>query len=154
MADRFVDLAGDINRQMPKHVAELVEQALAADGRSIAGARIGVIGVAFKPNVHDTRNSPAADVIARLAEQGAEVCFHDPHATSFTDAAGIERRSVMLDELLAGSELLLVLVRHAAIDWPRVYERARLVVDTVNSSAAAPRTAARVLRLGAGWRAG
>ncbi len=149
--DRFVELAGDINFAMPRHVVELVAEALNEGGRAIRGARIGVIGVAFKPNVRDARNSPAADVLALLAERGATVSYHDPHVPTFRDSAGVERSSVDLDPLLDDSDVVVVLVAHRAVDWTRVYATAPLVVDAVNSSggrSARPRT---VLRLGAGW---
>jgi len=151
--DRFVELAGDINFAMPRHVVELVAEALNEQGRALRGARVGILGVAFKANVRDARNSPAADVMALLAERGADVSFHDPHVPTFRDAAGAERDSAELEAVLTGSDVVVVLVAHRAIDWDRVYSAAPLVVDTVNSSAgraARPRT---VLRLGAGWSA-
>ena len=86
--DRFIELAGDINVAMPRHVVDLVAEALNDRGRALRGARVGVIGVAFKPDVQDARNSPAADVIAGLAERGAEVRYHDPHVSAFRDADG------------------------------------------------------------------
>ena len=64
---------------MPRHVVDLVAEALNERGKALKGAKVGVLGVAFKPNVHDARNSPAADVLAGLAERGATVAFHDPH---------------------------------------------------------------------------
>ena len=151
--DRFVELAGDINFAMPRHVVELVAEALNEHGRAIKGSRIGVVGVAFKPNVRDARNSPAADVIALLADRGADVAFHDPHVPAFRDGAGVERMSVELEALLAESDAVVVLTAHRAIDWDRVYAAAPLVVDTVNSSAGRGTRPRTVLRLGAGWGA-
>ncbi len=151
--DRFVELAGDINYAMPRHVIELVGEALNDRGRSIKGSRIGIIGVAFKPNVRDARNSPAADVIALLAERGADVSFHDPHVARFRDAGGVERGSIELDRLLDESAAVVIVTAHRAVDWERVFERAELVVDTVNSSRGRPVRDRQVLRLGAGWNA-
>ena len=151
--DRFVELAGDINFAMPRHVVELVGEALNDRGRAIKGARLGIIGVAFKPNVRDARNSPAADVIALLAERGAEVTYHDPHVEAFRDAAGVERTSTDLDALLDASDAVVVVTPHRAIDWGKVYDRAGLVVDTVNSSRDRAVRERQVLRLGAGWAA-
>src|SRR5689334_15786360 len=94
--DRFVELAGDINFAMPRHVVDLVGEALNEQGRPVRGARVGVIGVAFKPNVRDARNSPAADVMALLTERGAEVGYHDPHVPTFRDAAGTQHAAVGL----------------------------------------------------------
>jgi UDP-N-acetyl-D-glucosamine dehydrogenase len=149
--DRFVELAGDINLAMPRHVVDLVVDALNDRGKALSGARIGIVGVAFKPNVRDARNTPAAAVIAGLAERGAEVAFHDPHIDEFVDASGVGRKGRDFDELIAWSDAVVVLTAHAAVDWARLYDTAELVVDTVNSSAGRPARDRQVLRLGAGW---
>ncbi len=149
--DRFIELAGDINFAMPRHVVGLIADALNDRGLAVNGAKVGIIGVAFKPNVRDARNSPAADVIAGAAERGAEVRFHDPHVASFTDAAGVVRENTGLDELLAWADVIVVVTPHRDIDWATVYERASLVVDTVDSSAGRSTGERQVLRLGAGW---
>jgi UDP-N-acetyl-D-glucosamine dehydrogenase len=149
--DRFIELAGDINFGMPRHVVELVAEALNERGRSIRGSKIGVIGVAFKPNVQDPRNSPAADVLAELAGRGGDVGYHDPHISSYRDAAGTSRDSKPLDELIGWADAIVALVAHRAIDWDRVYADAGLVVDTVNSAAGRTVGDRHVLRLGAGW---
>jgi UDP-N-acetyl-D-glucosamine dehydrogenase len=149
--DRFIELAGDINFAMPRHVVGLVADALNDRGLAVNGAKVGILGVAFKPNVRDARNSPAADVIAGAAERGAEVRFHDPHVASFTDAAGVVREETGLDELLGWADVIVVVTPHRDIDWATVYERAPLVVDTVDSSAGRATRDRQVLRLGAGW---
>jgi UDP-N-acetyl-D-glucosamine dehydrogenase len=149
--DRFVELAGDINFAMPRHVVELVGEALNDRGRAIKGARLGIIGVAFKPNVRDARNSPAAEVMALLAERGAELAYHDPHVEAFRDTAGVERTSTDLDSLLASSDAVVVVTAHRDIDWGGLYQRAGLVIDTVNSSRDRAVRERQVLRLGAGW---
>jgi UDP-N-acetyl-D-glucosamine dehydrogenase len=149
--DRFIELAGDINLAMPRHVVDLVAEALNDRGLSMKGSRVGVLGVAFKPDVQDARNSPAADVIAGIAERGSEVAFHDPLVAEFTDAAGVVRAGRPLDGLLEWADAVVVVTAHRAIDWHRVYEAADLVVDTVNSSAGRAVRPRQVLRLGAGW---
>jgi UDP-N-acetyl-D-glucosamine dehydrogenase len=149
--DRFVELAGDINLAMPRHVVDLVAEALNDRGRALKGARIGVLGVAFKPDVRDARNSPAAAILAGLAARGAEVRFHDPHVERHRDADGTTRASAPLDELLGWAEAIVVVTPHRAIDWASVYDRAPLVVDTVNSSGGRRVRERQVLRLGAGW---
>ena len=149
--DRFVQLAGDINFAMPRHVVTLVAEALNERGRALRGARVGVLGVAFKPNVRDARNSPAADIIAGLRARGATVTFHDPHVPTFRDAGGDTLETVALDELLAGTDVVVVVTPHAAIDFDLVYSTADLVVDTVNSSRDRSVRVRQVLRLGAGW---
>ncbi|HTC85128.1 MAG TPA: nucleotide sugar dehydrogenase [Candidatus Acidoferrum sp.] len=149
--DRFVELAGDINYAMPRHVVDLTAEALNDRGRALRGAKVGVLGVTFKPNVRDTRNSPAADVIAGLRGRGADVTFHDPHASTFKDGAGIESPSVPLADLLASSDVVVVVTPHAAIDWDAVYSKAALIVDTTDSSRGRKVAPRQVLRLGAGW---
>jgi UDP-N-acetyl-D-glucosamine dehydrogenase len=151
--DRFVELAGDINYAMPRHVVDLVAEALNDRSRALNGSRVGIIGVAFKPNVRDARNSPAAEVIAGLRGRGAVVSYHDPHVPSFRDGNGESHTSVELDELLAASDVVVVVTAHRAVDLDRVYGAAELVVDTVNSSAGRAVRPRGVLRLGAGWSA-
>jgi UDP-N-acetyl-D-glucosamine dehydrogenase len=149
--DRFVELAGDINLAMPRHVVDLVAEALNEHGRALRGARVGVLGVAFKPNVRDPRNSPAAAIIAGLAARGAEVAYHDPHVPAFVAADESRRASRPLEVLLAESDVIVVVTAHRALDWAAVYGRAPLVVDTVNSSRGRVERERQVLRLGAGW---
>ncbi|MFL5775703.1 MAG: nucleotide sugar dehydrogenase [Chloroflexota bacterium] len=151
--DRFVELAGDINFAMPRHVVDLVAEALNERGKALRGARVGILGVAFKPNVRDARNSPAADVIALLGKRGADVVYHDPHVPSFRDGGGVTHESRPLDATL-GSDVVVVVTAHDAIDLDAVYRRADLVVDTVNSSRERDLRARQVLRLGAGWSGG
>jgi UDP-N-acetyl-D-glucosamine dehydrogenase len=152
--DRFVELAGDINLAMPRHVVDLIAEALNDRGKALRGARVGVLGVAFKPNVRDARNSPAAEIMAGLRDRGAEAAFHDPHVATFRDADGTTHESVALDELLDATDAVVVVTPHRAIDLGLVYERAQLVVDTVNSSRGLGVRPRQVLRLGAGWSSG
>jgi UDP-N-acetyl-D-glucosamine dehydrogenase len=149
--DRFVEVAGDINFAMPRHVVDLVADALNDRGRAVNGARVGVLGVAFKPDVRDPRNSPAAPILSGLAARGATIAYHDPHVPTFADAEGVSRASLPLADLLAGSDVVVVVTAHRAIDWDAVYRDAPLVVDTTNSSRGRALRPRSVLRLGAGW---
>jgi UDP-N-acetyl-D-glucosamine dehydrogenase len=149
--DRFIEAAGDINFAMPRHVVDLVAEALNDRGQALKGAKVGVIGVAFKPNVQDARKSPAAAILAGIAERGADVRYHDPHVATFRDADGVVRDDTPLDDLLASSDVIVVVTPHRAIDWGQVYAAADLVVDTVDSSNGHATRPRQVLRLGAGW---
>jgi len=149
--DRFVELAGDINLGMPRHVIDLVAEALNERGLAVRGARVGVIGVAFKPDVRDARNSPAAEVIAGLLGRGAVISYHDPHVGSFVAADGSSFDSDPLERLLGSTDVVVVLTGHKAVDWERVYGAANLVVDTVDNSRGRLVRPRQVLRLGAGW---
>ncbi len=151
--DRFIETAADINFAMPRHVVDLVAEALNDRSLALKNAKVGVLGVAFKPNIKDARNSPAADVLAGIAERGAEVRFHDPHVSTFRDAAGVLRENTELGPLLDWADAVVVVTAHAAIDWTQVYQRADLVVDTVDSSHGHATRPRQVLRLGAGWSA-
>jgi UDP-N-acetyl-D-glucosamine dehydrogenase len=91
--------------------------------------------------------------MALLGERGADVCYHDPHVPTFRDAAGAERASQPLDEVLRHCDVVVVVTAHRDIDWDAVYERAALVVDTVDSSRGRETRDRGVLRLGAGWGA-
>lgn len=149
--DRFVELAGDINMSMPRHVVDLVGEALNARGRAVKGSRVGILGTTFKPDVRDVRNSPAADVIALLHRRGATVVFHDPHVTGFQDADGCEIASSGLSAMLDDVNVAVVLVSHRDIDWDLVYKQADLVVDTANTSRGRVTRDGQVLLLGSGW---
>jgi UDP-N-acetyl-D-glucosamine dehydrogenase len=151
--DRFIELAADVNVGMPRHVVDLAAEALNDRSRSLKGARVGVLGVAFKPDVGDAREAPAAHVLAGLRERGAEVRFHDPHLARFRDAAGRSDASTPLDDLLGWAELLVIVTAHRVIDWDEVYARADLILDTVNASHGRAPRPRQVLRLGAGWSA-
>ncbi len=149
--DRFIETAADINFAMPRHVVDLVGEALNDRSLAIKDAKVGVLGVAFKANIQDARNSPAADVVAGIAGRGGNVRFHDPHVPAFRDAAGEVRSSTDLDDLLGWADVIVVVTAHRAIDWIKVYDRADLVVDTVDSSREHVIRPRQVLRLGAGW---
>ena len=114
--DRFIELAADVNVGMPRHVVDLAAEALNDRARSLKGARVGVLGVAFKPDVGDAREAPAAHVLAGLRERGAEVRFHDPHIDRFRDASGryadlrsffLAWRDISPDQLAAAARAFL-----------------------------------------------
>jgi UDP-N-acetyl-D-glucosamine dehydrogenase len=149
--ERFIELAGDINFGMPRHVVDLVAEALNDRGMALKGAKVGVLGVAFKPDVQDARNSPAGAVLPLLVERGGDLRYHDPLIPSFRDEAGTVHEATDLDGLLHWADVIVVVTPHKVIDWDRVYERAALVVDTVNSSRGRTVRDRQVLRLGAGW---
>ena len=152
-ADRFVELAGDINLSMPRHVVDPVAEALNDRGKPLKGARVTILGVAFKPDVRDPRNSPASEIIAVLRRRGAMVMFHDPHVDRFRDQDGGEHDSLPLSAALDRVDIAVIVTPHAAIDWDAVFEGAELVVDTTNRSRDRIVRHRQVLRLGAGWSA-
>ena len=131
---RFVALASAINRAMPEYVLGRLEQALAARGRELAGARVLVIGLAYKAGLDDTRESPSWQLILGLLRRGARVDYHDPFVprTPEERPAGVpELSSVALDErTLAAHDAVVIATAHAGIDGALVARGSRLVVDT------------------------
>jgi UDP-N-acetyl-D-glucosamine dehydrogenase len=126
MATEFIELAGKVNQQMPYHCVTKVQSALNAAGLSVKGARVGVVGVSYKPGVGDTRESPALKIISLLRELGAEVSYHDPHVPALSEP-GLS--STSLEQLTRGSDVVLIVTAHPSVDHDLVAKRARLVVD-------------------------
>jgi UDP-N-acetyl-D-glucosamine dehydrogenase len=127
---RFIDIGNDVNRGMPDYVVQRATEILNGIERSVRGSRILVIGVAYKPNVADTRESPGIEVIARLLQRGAAVRFVDPHVPVLSvHGASVPRVELSAAEL-ESSELVIITTQHQAVDWDLVRDRAPLVLDT------------------------
>ncbi len=121
---------------MPEHVVSRVSESLCEDGKSLDGAVVLIVGVAYKPNVDDIREAPSAEIIKLLTERGAEVKFHDPHISSFPSMRRyrIELDSVPLDEAeLSEADCALIITDHDGIDWGLIGRHSSLVVDTRNA---------------------
>ncbi|HEY4953838.1 MAG TPA: nucleotide sugar dehydrogenase, partial [Gemmatimonadaceae bacterium] len=132
---RFIDLASEINSEMPALVVQRVAQALNDQRKPVNGSRILVLGVAYKRDIDDMRESPALDVIRLLEERGAEVVYHDPHVASFRED-GHERLSVPFsDAELGRADAVVIITDHSSVDYQRVVDVAALVVDTRNATA-------------------
>jgi UDP-N-acetyl-D-glucosamine dehydrogenase len=130
---RFIELATDINNKMPEHVADRVADLLNEDRLAVNGARILVLGVAYKANVSDMRESPALDVIRLLAAKGADVAYHDPHVKELL-LEGTSYKSVDLtDDALSRSDLVVIITDHAGVDYPRIAAKAHRIFDTRNA---------------------
>ncbi len=133
MNTRFIELAGEVNRSMPSHVVDTVARALNDDGKPVRGSRVLVLGLAYKPNVDDTRESPSFELIRRLRELGAEVSYNDPHipvAPAKRDY-DLSMSSVALSpESLSSQDCVLIATDHDAYDWRAIAEHAALIVDT------------------------
>ena len=137
---RFIDLASEINSEMPTLVVQRVAQALNDQRKAVKGSRILVLGVAYKRDVDDTRESPALDVMSLLEERGADVVYHDPHVPSFRED-GHERVSVPFnDGELARADAVVIITDHSSVDYQRVVDLAALVVDTRNATAGLKRS--------------
>jgi UDP-N-acetyl-D-glucosamine dehydrogenase len=145
---RFIDLASEVNSAMPDYVVEKVARALNDDRKAVNGSRVLVLGIAYKRDIDDMRESPALDVMRLLEQRGAEVAYHDPHVARFRED-GVEHTGVALTaEELARADAVVVVTDHTATDWALVVEHARLVVDTRNATArVAGRARARIVGL-------
>lgn len=127
---RFIELASEINTAMPRYWVQKVQDALNDAGRAVKKSRILVLGVAYKKNVNDMRESPALDIIHLLEEKGAHVYYHDPHIPSFQHE-GMEMVSVTdLDVALSMVDCVVIATDHDAYRWDDVARKAALVVDT------------------------
>src|SRR5213594_1437447 len=135
---RFIAFADEINRQMPTYVVQLITDALNERGRAVRGARILALGVAYKANVADTRDSPAIEILQTLLTKGAAAVYHDPFVPSLT----LERTT--LESIawgaagLASWDVVLILTAHADYDWAAIVREAPLVIDTRNATGGLP----------------
>jgi UDP-N-acetyl-D-glucosamine dehydrogenase len=128
----FIELAGKVNESMPYFCRSLVSQALNhARQRSLSGSKILVLGVAYKPDIADTRESPAIKLIALLQNAGADVAYHDPHVPSFSEN-GVAMSSAPLEP--AGYDCVVVVTNHGGIDYDALVDDAVLVVDLRNAT--------------------
>ena len=130
---RFIELAGQVNTAMPEYVIDRVAGALNEHAKPIKGSKILVMGLAYKPDVDDTRESPSFELIKILEDRGAEVEYSDPHIaeTSRVRRHDLKMTSVELTpESIASFDCILVSTNHAAFDYAMVAEHAKLVVDT------------------------
>ncbi len=147
---RFIELAGHVNGAMPHHVVQKIADALNAHAKAVRGSSVFVLGVSYKRDIDDLRESPAIDVMGELAQKGAVVSYHDPYIARIaardwpgdTDLAS----GPLNAETLAAADCVVILTDHRAFDWQAIVGHARLVVDTRNAIKA---TAPHVFKLGA-----
>ena len=137
---RFITLAEEINSSMPKYVADLVRDAMDEMGRPMKGSKILILGVAYKKDIDDMRESPALSVIDLLRSRGAEVSYHDPfvpevtfdHAYTIGDGEPLGN-SELTEDLISGSDCVVICTEHSGVDYSRVCSLARIIVDTRNA---------------------
>jgi UDP-N-acetyl-D-glucosamine dehydrogenase len=130
---RFIDLAGELNTEMPEFWVRKLSEALNGKGKAVRGASVLVLGVAYKRNIDDIRESPALDIIRLLRGQGAQVSYSDPHVPRFRED-GQEFRSVELSpEVVAAADCVMIVTDHTQVDYRMIKRTAQLVVDTRNA---------------------
>jgi UDP-N-acetyl-D-glucosamine dehydrogenase len=133
---RFIELAGELNRSMPDYVVQRTVLALNEKGKSLKGSRVLVLGLAYKPDVDDVRESPSLELIEKLEHLGGKVDYNDPHvaATHKMRRHDLKMLSVPLTpEALRDYDCVLIATHHSAYDWQLVADNAPLIVDTRNA---------------------
>jgi UDP-N-acetyl-D-glucosamine dehydrogenase len=153
---RFISLAEEVNSRMPEHVVTLVADGLNDAEKALKNARVLLLGVAYKKDINDVRESPALSIIDRLRAKGAIVRYHDPFVSNVsfddahTDSAGEPLSSVELtDDELSSADCVVIVTDHSEIDYRRVTRLAPLIVDTRNALSGEVRrqSASRIIRL-------
>jgi UDP-N-acetyl-D-glucosamine dehydrogenase len=147
---RFIQLAGEINTAMPHYVIEKVGEALNERARSIKGAKVLILGVAYKKDVDDVRESPALEVMKLLKERGAEISYSDPHIPKLHKMREYDfsyLSSVPLNEdALKGQDVVLITTDHSKVDYQWVVDHSGLVIDTRNATKKVARGREKIVR--------
>ena len=130
---RFIELAGEINSEMPEYVCARVADALNQKEKSVKGSRILVLGVTYKRDIEDVRESPSLDILRILESRGARVSYNDPHVPAL-DLNQATLRSVDLVPALREADIVVIVTDHSSYSYPEIVEKARLVLDTRNAT--------------------
>jgi UDP-N-acetyl-D-glucosamine dehydrogenase len=132
---RFISLAEEVNSTMPQHVVELVQAGLNKHRKPVNGSKVLILGVAYKRDIDDMRESPALGIIEKLEKLGAEISFHDPHVNEVILENGERMTGVALTEqLVTEADCVVIVTDHRKVDYRWVAEHAKLVVDTRNAT--------------------
>ncbi len=144
---RFIELAGDINSHMPEYVVDRIARALNEESKSIRGANILVLGVAYKRDISDVRESPSLDVIRLLQVRGAAVTYADPHVASVRMDDTVMRATRLTDTALKAADCVVILTDHSAFDYQHICTTAPMVMDCRNATKNLPKGVGRVWKL-------
>jgi UDP-N-acetyl-D-glucosamine dehydrogenase len=147
---RFISLAEEVNSHMPQHVVQLVQDSLNEQGKPLKGAGVLIIGVAYKRDINDVRESPAIGIVDQLLRKGASVSYHDPFVPEMTiDGKGSLTGVELSDEALEGCDCVVIVTDHSKVDYGRVLKLAPLVIDTrnVTRKLGMPAHEAKIVRL-------
>ena len=131
---RFIELAGHINGSMPHFIVDKIQNALNDHSKPLKGSRVHVLGVAYKRDIDDVRESPALDIMHLLGKRGALISYSDPYvATLRADGVVPEMASIDAEKGAAEADCVVIVTDHTKFDYPRIIDRARLIVDTRNA---------------------
>jgi UDP-N-acetyl-D-glucosamine dehydrogenase len=131
---RFIETATEINTHMPEHVARTVGDLLNEDRIAVNGAQVLILGVSYKADVSDMRESPALDIIALLEAKGAEIRYHDPYVPEVRLGSRTAKSVDLTDEVLGSADLVVIVTNHSGVDYERVVAGAHRVYDTRNAT--------------------
>jgi len=132
---RFIELAGHVNGHMPDHVVDLVGEALNQQGKSVRGSNVLVLGVAYKADIDDVRESPSLDIMEKLREKGAKIEYSDPHVPSIQFAGSTLKSVPFKAASVRRFDCVVVATAHKAFDYDALLEWAKAIVDTRNALA-------------------
>ena len=134
---RFIELAGQVNGAMPHHVVDKITDALNSQSKSVRGSKVLVLGLAYKRDIDDIRESPALDVMAVLRQKGADVSYHDPYAPHLAARewpAGVDMHSVTFSpDTLSAADCVVIITDHRVFDHAAILKHSKLIVDTRNA---------------------
>ncbi len=145
---RFIELASEINLGMPRHVIDLIQDGLNEQEKAVKGSKILIIGVAYKPDIDDIRESPALDIIGLLARKGADVVYHDPFIPRIVVEDTIEMESVPeLMGVIQDVDCVVIVTNHTDYDYEAILEASNCIIDTRNALGQAGHNNPKVIRL-------
>ena len=146
---RFIELASEINTNMPRYVVSRILEAMNDRGKTLKGSKVLVLGAAYKPDIDDVRESPALDVIALLKKKGADVTYHDPYIPEIHhEAEGWKMNSIQ--DVMAGvrdADAVVIVTNHSTYDYPAILAQAKFIFDTRNALGKLKDTEEKVVRL-------
>ena len=136
---RFIELAGDVNSHMPEYVVDRIARLLNTKSKALKNSRITILGVAYKRDIQDVRESPALDVIKLLEDAGVKISFNDPHVPEITWNGTSHKSNKLTASLLAKSDCVVILTDHSAYDYQWIVDNSSLVFDTRNAAGSVKR---------------
>ena len=139
---KFIELAGEINRKMTEHIAHRIGRALNDDKKSIRGSKILIVGVAYKKDIDDVRESPALRIMDLLKHKGGKINYHDPYVENVSSLKNLDLTKNTIEE----QDAIVITTDHTSIDYPALGKYAKLIVDTRNIMATVKNPKARVIR--------
>ena len=144
---RFIEVAGEINASMPHHVVDMITDALNTQRKAVKGSRILILGVAYKANVADARESPAIDILKLLHAKGALLYYNDPYIPRLDLGDFVLSSSELSDALLTAMDCVVIVTAHSGYDWEHIVRQAVLVIDTRNATGALNETFSHIVKL-------